>query len=118
MFWGATSLTAQNITDALRPFRGVSGLGARAIALGGAYTSVSNDFTATFWNPAGLAQIQKSSVYTSIGHLAHNADISFGPDRCCCAPAPCPCGRCGSGPEIRPAGRKHRRCCRSRRDDG
>jgi len=73
-------MSAQNITDALRPFRGVSGLGARAIALGGAYTSVSNDFTATFWNPAGLAQIQKSSVYTSIGHLAHNADISFGSD--------------------------------------
>ena len=78
MCWGATSLFAQNITDALRPFRGVSGLGARAIALGGAYTSISNDFTATFWNPAGLAQIRKNSIYTSIGHLSHDADISFG----------------------------------------
>ena len=76
--WGVTSISAQDLTDALRPFRGVSGLGARAIALGGAYTSISNDFTATFWNPAGLTQIQKSSVYTSIGHLAHDADISFG----------------------------------------
>ncbi len=74
-------LSAQDLTDALRPFRGVSGLGARAIALGGAYTSISNDFTATFWNPAGLTQIQKSSVYTSIGHLAHSADISFGSDQ-------------------------------------
>ena len=81
MCWGVNLLPAQDLTDALRPFRGVSGLGARAIALGGAYTSISNDFTATFWNPAGLTQIQKSSVYTSIGHLAHSADISFGSDQ-------------------------------------
>ena len=79
--WGVASLSAQDLTDALRPFRGVSGIGARAIALGGAYTSLSNDFTATFWNPAGLAQLPKSSVYTSIGHLSHDADISFGNDQ-------------------------------------
>lgn len=75
---GTVTLSAQDLTDALRPFIGVSGLGARAIALGGAYTSVSNDFTATYWNPAGLTQLQKSSVYTSLGHLSHSADVSFG----------------------------------------
>jgi len=45
MCWGVNLLPAQDLTDALLPFRGVSGLGARAIALGGAYTSISNDFT-------------------------------------------------------------------------
>lgn len=68
---------AQDLSDALRPFRGVSGLGARALALGGAYTAVSNDYTATFWNPAGLTQLNKSSVYSSMGHLIHDADISY-----------------------------------------
>jgi len=68
---------AQDLSDALRPFIGVSGLGARALALGGAYTAVSNDYTATFWNPAGLTQINKSSVYSSMGHLMHDADISY-----------------------------------------
>jgi len=69
---------AQNYTDALRPFVGLRGMGARALALGGAYTAVSNDYSATFWNPAGLTQLNKSSFYTSIGHLTHSADISYG----------------------------------------
>jgi len=33
------------------------GLGARAIAMGGAYTAVSDDVSACYYNPAGLAQI-------------------------------------------------------------
>jgi len=31
------------------------GLGGRALGMGGAFTAVSNDATAVFWNPAGLA---------------------------------------------------------------
>jgi len=46
--------------------------------MGGAYTSVSNDYSATFWNPAGLTQLNKSSFYISFGQLSHSADISFG----------------------------------------
>ena len=46
--------------------------------MGGAYTAVSNDYSATFWNPAGLSQLNKSSFYASIGHLTHSADISYG----------------------------------------
>ena len=32
------------------------GVGARALGLGGAYTSIADDATAVYWNPAGLAQ--------------------------------------------------------------
>jgi len=78
LFFSPLQSNAQNYIDALRPFVGLSGMGARALALGGAYTSVSNDYSATFWNPAGLTQLNKSSFYTSIGHLTHSADISFG----------------------------------------
>ncbi|MCH7755024.1 hypothetical protein IH970_07855, partial [candidate division KSB1 bacterium] len=35
------------------------GTGARAIAMGGAYTSVGGDFSASFWNPAALAGIRR-----------------------------------------------------------
>jgi hypothetical protein len=33
------------------------GIGARANAMGGAFTSVSNDATALYWNPAGIGQL-------------------------------------------------------------
>ena len=33
------------------------GGGARAIGMGSAFTAVANDVTATFWNPAGIAEI-------------------------------------------------------------
>ncbi len=33
------------------------GVGARAHGLGGAVTAISNDITSTYWNPAGLSQI-------------------------------------------------------------
>jgi hypothetical protein len=34
-----------------------SGIGARALAMGGAFVAVANDATASLWNPAGLAQL-------------------------------------------------------------
>ncbi len=37
---------------------GITGIGARATALGGNYRAVSNDWSAMFWNPAGLTQIK------------------------------------------------------------
>lgn len=37
-------------------------VGAKAIALGGAFTSIADDPTAIYWNPAGLALIQMYSV--------------------------------------------------------
>jgi len=40
-----------------------SGLGVRAMGMGGAFVGVADDFTAVVWNPAGLAQIQKREVY-------------------------------------------------------
>lgn len=39
------------------------GVGARACALGGAYTSLANDGTAFYWNPAGLAQIKHLQIH-------------------------------------------------------
>lgn len=44
------------------------GAGARALAMGGAFTAIADDATAAYWNPAGLTQIEKqevSSMYTN-----------------------------------------------------
>ena len=34
-----------------------SGVGGRALGLGGAYVSIADDATATYWNPAGIAGV-------------------------------------------------------------
>ncbi len=38
------------------------GVGARPLALGGAFTSVVNDISAIYWNPAGLAQLSHAQM--------------------------------------------------------
>jgi hypothetical protein len=42
------------------------GVGARALAMGGAYTAVASDATAGYWNPAALAQLEGLSVSTMV----------------------------------------------------
>jgi len=51
------------------------GVGARAAALGGAYTSISNDATAAYWNPAGLTYLKSAQV--AFSHFSWYQDISY-----------------------------------------
>ncbi len=44
-------------------------IGPRAAALGGAYVSLSNDATATFWNPSGLSATAGFQVYVQNSRL-------------------------------------------------
>ncbi len=46
------------------------GVGARALGMGGAFTSLSDDATAPYWNPAGLATLNKITLTTMIQSLA------------------------------------------------
>ena len=39
-----------------------NGGGARALALGGAFTAVADDPSASFWNPAGLATFEDQEI--------------------------------------------------------
>ncbi len=57
----------------------ISGAGARAMGMGGAFTAVADDATATYYNPAGLAQLQRPEL-TAVGYFASNStvwDIDF-----------------------------------------
>ncbi|HXG00891.1 MAG TPA: outer membrane protein transport protein [Bacteroidota bacterium] len=68
---------AQFPEDALRFATPGIGVGARAIGMGGAYTGVANDFSAVFWNPAGLAQLEYGEFSLGLSHLAFNDKSTY-----------------------------------------
>ncbi|MBD3288055.1 hypothetical protein GF337_04565, partial [candidate division KSB1 bacterium] len=51
------------------------GVGARAMAMGGAYASVANDPTALYWNPAGIAWM--GGVQCELMHNQWLVDTNF-----------------------------------------
>lgn len=57
------------------------GVGARALGMGGAFSAVADDVTAAYWNPAGLATLDRNEVNFmhayAFGGLA-NYDTIFG----------------------------------------
>ena len=53
------------------------GVGARAMGMGGAFLAVADDFTALYWNPAGLAQIKKFELFGGFAHSEMDAETQF-----------------------------------------
>ena len=51
------------------------GVGARAVALGESYVAVANDPSTIYWNPAGLASLQRQEIQLS--HADWPADINY-----------------------------------------
>ncbi len=47
------------------------GVGGRAMGMGGAFVGVADDFTALWWNPAGLAQIQHRELHAALLRTGH-----------------------------------------------
>jgi len=59
--------------------RGVElGIGARALGMGGAYIGVADDYSAGFWNPAGLTQIRRLEGFGTMSHIQRKNDASVG----------------------------------------
>ncbi len=52
-------------------------VGARGIAMGAAYGSVTNDMTSIYWNAAGMADVDKMSVNASYSDWFGNISHSF-----------------------------------------
>ena len=48
---------------------------ARGVAMGNAFTALSDDATATYWNPAGMVDVTRTSI--SLNHTWWPADISL-----------------------------------------
>lgn len=53
------------------------GIGARAIAMGGAFGAVGDDYSASFWNPAALAQVRRLEFAGALNHLSRENLASF-----------------------------------------
>lgn len=63
LLWTAPNAMAGGLTLAkyANDFLSI-GVGGRALGMGSAYTSVANDVTAGYWNPAGLARIKYPEI--------------------------------------------------------
>ena len=68
---------AQFPEDALRYSSLGFGVGARSLGMGMAFTGIANDFSATYWNPAGLGQLQLSEFSVGLSHLSYGNTSSF-----------------------------------------
>ncbi len=51
------------------------GAGSRAIGMGGAFTSIANDASAMYWNPAGIARLNRNEFL--VNHTRWLADIWY-----------------------------------------
>ncbi|MCH7764144.1 MAG: hypothetical protein IIB95_10455 [Candidatus Marinimicrobia bacterium] len=71
------SIQAQSAYDAIHIMDREIGLGTRALAMGGAYAGLADDYTAIYWNPAGLGTIQKYELFTEISNLNFANDALF-----------------------------------------
>ncbi len=65
-----TIASAQFVEDAQRLAMPGFGVGARALGMGDAYSGVANDYSALYWNPAGLAQVQLGEFSFGLSYLA------------------------------------------------
>ncbi|MCP4723497.1 MAG: hypothetical protein GY863_00600 [bacterium] len=54
-----------------------TGFGARALAMGGAYVGLADDYSSIYWNPAGLGLLQRSQFLVSMKHNNNNLDAEF-----------------------------------------
>ncbi len=73
----SVTVHAQNELDAIRFSQQGLGLGARALGMGGAYTGVANDYSAIFYNPAGLGQIKRMEFNLGFDFYQFNSNATY-----------------------------------------
>jgi len=58
--------------------RGVElGIGSRALGMGGAYIGVADDYSASFWNPAGLTQIRRLEGFGTLTYAQNKNEADL-----------------------------------------
>ena len=63
--------------DAIRLSSPGFGVSARSLGMGNAFTSVADDFSSVFWNPAGLGQIGYSEISFNLSHFVFQDKGSY-----------------------------------------
>lgn len=72
-----SNLFSQNFNDVLRlsfqPYK----IGAKALGMGSAFIGISDDYTATSYNPAGLFQLRRMEFHGGLNYLSMNNKTTF-----------------------------------------
>ena len=68
---------AQTAQEAVELMDNEQGFGIRAAGMGNAYTAVADDYSAVYWNPAGLAQLDYGHMSGSLYHNTFDNDASY-----------------------------------------
>src|SRR6516225_6008303 len=76
-FMAAVPARAQFIEDALRLSQVGPGVGARSLSMGSASLGLADDFSATYSNPAGLAQSGLNELNFGMSTLGYDNSASF-----------------------------------------
>lgn len=69
-------LLALNAPAFASGFTDTYGIGMRAIALGGAFSAVADDYSAAFYNPAGLGQIEGHQVAAEVFYTSPQIEVN------------------------------------------
>jgi long-subunit fatty acid transport protein len=70
-------LSAQSPEEAVDFYYSQEGIGTKAQAMGNAFTGVADDYSAIYWNPAGLTQLYESEIYGDLYHLNFQNEATF-----------------------------------------
>ena len=73
----SSAAIAQSSEDALRFSSTGLGIGSRAIGMGGAYIGVADDYSAVYWNPAGLAQMRRLEFTGGLVNSNYSNNATF-----------------------------------------
>lgn len=73
----AVSAYAQFPSDALRLAQPSLGVGTRAIGMGSAFVPVADDYSALYWNPAGLGQLRLYEVDFGLSNYSYGNNAIF-----------------------------------------
>jgi long-chain fatty acid transport protein len=78
----AALIVALAVEGALGGGFALSGVGSKAINMGGAFRGLADDWSAAYWNPAGLAQLEESEFTAMVVGISprveYNPDITYG----------------------------------------
>jgi long-chain fatty acid transport protein len=57
----------------------LNGMGTKAIAMGGAFIGLADDYSAVFWNPAGLTQMKEAKLSFFLTDIIPSSSYTFAP---------------------------------------
>ncbi len=77
LFWFSFVLKSQTTDEALRFTLPGIGVDSRALGMGNAFTSIADNFSAVYWNPAGLAQLRTIEFTAGLNYRSYNNKTTF-----------------------------------------